>query len=121
MPSSDSPGGSLTDNGMQQIGRNAFKDSQQTRKPSPQSATASVRDKEGIERRILMRNKSHIKHVFRDFDEKGQNLCKFTCTSYWATQFCAVREAILSPNGSKDDSFGDAGLTPEQALSLIHI
>lgn len=33
-----------------------------------------------IERRMLGRNKSHIKHTFRDFDEKGQQLCKFVCT-----------------------------------------
>lgn len=32
--------------------------------------------KQGIERRMLLRNKSHIKHTFRDFDEKGQSLCK---------------------------------------------
>eukprot|EP00536_Pseudo-nitzschia_multiseries_P017405 jgi/Psemu1/248128/estExt_Genewise1.C_15360004 len=45
---------------------------------------------------MLIRNKSHIKHTFRDLDEKGQNLCKFVCTTYWATQFHAVREAFLS-------------------------
>ncbi|KAL3939330.1 MAG: hypothetical protein SGBAC_005933 [Bacillariaceae sp.] len=80
-------------------GRNAFKDSK-----TP-SGSSSVRDKEGIERRILVRNKSHVKHTFRDFDEKGNNLCKFVVTTYWATQFHAVREAFLTPSGSKNDSF----------------
>ena len=71
-----------------------------------------------------MRNKSHIKHTFRDFDEKGQNLCKFVCTTYWATQFHAVREAFLSSaGGSKDTSMdGNGGLQPgldvEQAYVL---
>jgi hypothetical protein len=80
------------------IGRNAFKESNNSKSSIPNS----IRDKEGIERRILVRNKSHIKHTFRDFDEKGQNLCKFVVTTYWATQFHAVREAFLSP--SKDDN-----------------
>ena len=117
----DSPSGSMTDNGMPQVGRNAFKDSQNSRTPSNQASQSGIRDKEGIERRLLIRNKSHVKHVFRDFDEKGQNVCKFTCTSYWATQFCAVREAFLSPNKDKDESFGETSLTVEQAYvqSLI--
>jgi 1-phosphatidylinositol-3-phosphate 5-kinase len=76
-------------------------------------------DKPGIERRMLVRHKSHIKHTFRDFDEKGQNLCKFVCTTYWANQFQAVREAFLSPNGVKgaeshSGAQGD-GLDIEQA------
>jgi hypothetical protein len=87
-----------------QIGRNAFKDSAQNSK-TPSSGSSNIRDKEGIERRILVRNKAHIKHTFRDFDEKGNNLCKFVVTTYWATQFHAVREAFLSHNGSKDDTF----------------
>ena len=53
-------------------------------------------DNRNIERRMLVRNKSHIKHTFRDFDEEGQLTCKFVCTSYWATQFDAVRQAFLS-------------------------
>jgi hypothetical protein len=46
-------------------------------RPLPQStgqAASNTSYKQGIERRMLMRNKSHIKHTFRDFDEKGQNL-----------------------------------------------
>lgn len=96
------------------IGRNAFKDSAQSSK-THSSGSSNIRDKEGIERRILVRNKSHIKHTFRDFDEKGNNLCKFVVTTYWATQFNAVREAFLSPNGSKDDNF-NPGLTVEQGF-----
>ena len=53
------------------------------------------------ERRMLVRNKSHIKHTFRDFDEKSQQICKFVCTTYWATQFHAVRQAFLSSSGSQ--------------------
>eukprot|EP00934_Nitzschia_sp_Nitz4_P003840 Nitzschia sp. Nitz4//scaffold5_size260463//118602//124210//NITZ4_000980-RA/size260463-snap-gene-0.42-mRNA-1//-1//CDS//3329555334//3830//frame0 len=74
---------------------------EQNSQHSKPPAGASMNDKQGIERRMLVRNKSHIKHTFRDFDEKGQNLCKFVCTTYWATQFQAVRQAFLSPQGTK--------------------
>jgi hypothetical protein len=61
-----------------------------------------------IERRMLGRNKSHIKHTFRDFDEKGQQLCKFVCTTFWSVQFNAVRQAFMSPQiSSKESSGGD--------------
>jgi hypothetical protein len=71
------------------------------------AGTSNVSSKQGIERRMLMRHKSHIKHTFRDFDEKGQNLCKFVCTTYWATQFHAVREAFLLQSSGSKDSSGD--------------
>eukprot|EP00804_Cyclotella_cryptica_P008084 CCRYP_004583-RD/>CCRYP_004583-RD protein AED:0.04 eAED:0.04 QI:1013/1/1/1/0.87/0.66/9/209/1984 len=64
-----------------------------------------------IERRMLGRNKSHIKHTFRDFDEKGQQLCKFVCTTFWSVQFNAVRQAFMNPNISvsgKDSSTHDS-------------
>jgi 1-phosphatidylinositol-3-phosphate 5-kinase len=82
--------------------------------------SSNVSSKQGIERRMLMRNKSHIKHTFRDFDEKGQNLCKFVCTTYWATQFHAVREAFLSPGTGSKDSAGEisAALDVEQAYVM---
>jgi len=73
-----------------------------------QSSAASL-GKKSIERRMLVRNKSHIKHTFRDLDEKGQNLCKFVCTTYWATQFHAVREAFLSQNSK--EAAANAGQT----------
>lgn len=59
-----------------------------------------------IERRMLGRNKSHIKHTFRDFDEKGQQLCKFVCTTFWSVQFNAVRQAFMNPHlsGAKDSN-----------------
>jgi hypothetical protein len=61
-----------------------------------------------IERRMLGRNKSHIKHTFRDFDEKGQQLCKFVCTTFWSVQFNAVRQAFMNPQiSSKETSGGD--------------
>jgi Phosphatidylinositol-4-phosphate 5-Kinase len=58
------------------------------------------------ERRMLFRNKTHIKHTFRDFDEKGHVTCKFVCTTYWATQFHAVRQIFLSNNstGTSEDA-----------------
>lgn len=102
------------------ISRAAKDTSSNTRTPSSQGAGSSGHfDKNGIERRMLIRNKSHIKHTFRDFDEKGQNVCKFVCTTYWATQFQAVREAFLSPNGVKGSDLSAAssgeGLDIEQA------
>jgi 1-phosphatidylinositol-3-phosphate 5-kinase len=95
--------------------------------PSTSSSGAnppsSVNSKQDIERRMLMRHKSHIKHTFRDFDEKGQNLCKFVCTTYWATQFHAVREAFLSQSSGSKDISGDGdssqfALDVEQAYVL---
>jgi hypothetical protein len=74
-----------------------------SKNPSPHiSAEANKRvdEKKKIERQMLTRNKSHIKHTFRDFDMKGQPTCKFVCTTYWATQFQAVRKVFLSQNGS---------------------
>jgi hypothetical protein len=53
-------------------------------------------DKKDIEQRMLVRNKTHVKHTFRDADSKGQTQCKFACTIYWATQFHAVRQAYLT-------------------------
>jgi 1-phosphatidylinositol-3-phosphate 5-kinase len=57
-------------------------------------------ERKSIERRMLQRDKSHIKHTFRDFDAKGQQTCKFVCTTYWATQFQALRQAFLAPKDS---------------------
>lgn len=58
---------------------------------NPKQATTA----NDVERRMLNRRKSHIKVTFRDYDEKGQVKCKFVCTSYWATQFHALREVFL--------------------------
>ncbi|KAL3915868.1 MAG: hypothetical protein SGILL_005444, partial [Bacillariaceae sp.] len=81
--------------------------------------SSSATNKQGIERRMLMRHKSHIKHTFRDFDEKGQNLCKFVCTTYWATQFHAVREAFMSQSsGSKDAEAASSALDVDKAYVL---
>jgi 1-phosphatidylinositol-3-phosphate 5-kinase len=49
--------------------------------------------------------------------------CKFVCTTYWATQFHAVREAFLSQTAGSKDPSGDAtgsssGLDVEQAYVL---
>lgn len=78
-----------------------------------------------IERRMLGRNKSHIKHTFRDFDEKGQQLCKFVCTTFWSVQFDAVRQAFMNPqtSNSKDTSGGDGahGSTKTAGLNKVDI
>jgi hypothetical protein len=86
-----------------------------------------LEERKDIERRMLMRNKSHIKHTFRDFDEKGQQTCKFICTTYWATQFHSVRQAFLTSSSSSKEQ---ATITPPsiqdiekcyiQSLSLAH-
>ena len=53
-------------------------------------------DKKDIERRMRVQSKTHIKHTFRDVDAKRQIQSKFICTTFWATQFHAVRQAFLS-------------------------
>jgi 1-phosphatidylinositol-3-phosphate 5-kinase len=58
-------------------------------------------DKIDLEKRMLTRNKTHIKHTFRDYDDKGNHIAKFVCTTFWATQFQAVRQAFLK-SGSND-------------------
>ena len=68
------------------------------------SSTSRMEERKEMERRMLERNKSHIKHTFRDYDEKGQQTCKFVCTTYWATQFHVVREAFLSSPVSRTAS-----------------
>jgi Phosphatidylinositol-4-phosphate 5-Kinase len=65
------------------------------------------------ERRMMNRNKSHIKHTFRDVDEKGQVTCKFVCTTYWATQFHAVRQCFLS-SGNKQGDITESSSTAMQ-------
>jgi Phosphatidylinositol-4-phosphate 5-Kinase len=70
--------------------------------------TGGEDESKGTERRMLNRNKSHIKHTFRDVDEKGQVTCKFVCTTYWATQFHAVRQSFLSGSAGKADGVESA-------------
>ena len=68
------------------------------------------------ERRMLERNKTHIKHTFRDYDGKGQVTCKFVCTTYWATQFHAVRQVFLADQyGKVDDPNHGRTLDVEQS------
>jgi hypothetical protein len=101
--------------GGQQRGRSKVPDT-----PTSQASNAPsvVFDRQDIERRMLIRNKSHIKHTFRDFDEKGQNLCKFVCTTYWATQFQAVRQIFLAPNGGKDHPDGGKAFGPQGRIDV---
>ena len=105
--------GSNNDGSGQQRGQNNAKTPQQT-----PAAASGLNNKQDIERRMLVRNKSHIKHTFRDFDEKGQNLCKFVCTTYWATQFHAVRQVFLSPSGGKDQPEGSTAFGFQSELDV---
>jgi 1-phosphatidylinositol-3-phosphate 5-kinase len=61
-------------------------------------------DKKDIEKRMLFKLKTHIKHTFRDIDSKRQIQSKFICTSYWATQFHAVRQAFFLTDTSDLDT-----------------
>lgn len=62
-------------------------------------------ERKDIEKRMLVRSKAHIKHTFKELDIKGQQVCKFICTTFWATQFHAVRQAFLSvPTPTSEDS-----------------
>ncbi|KAL7566411.1 hypothetical protein ACA910_000894 [Epithemia clementina (nom. ined.)] len=63
-------------------------------------------EQRSTERRMLVRNKTHIKHTFRDYDGKGQVTCKFVCTTYWATQFHAVRQVFLADSMAQGDDPG---------------
>jgi hypothetical protein len=87
---------------------NQFKQFVSASQPESRSSKNDSSRKD-IERRMLGRNKSHIKHTFRDFDEKTQ-LCKFVCTTFWSVQFNAVRQAFMNPNlsGGKDSSNSDS-------------
>jgi len=68
-----------------------------------------------LERRMLVRQKTHIKHTFRDFDGKGQVTCKFVCTTYWATQFHAVRQVFLSEGFAKGEDGNSRNADVEQS------
>jgi 1-phosphatidylinositol-3-phosphate 5-kinase len=71
-------------------------------------------DSKDIERRMLGRSKAHIAHTYRDFDEKGQVTCKFKCTTYWATQFHAVRQVFLSRSSGKGEGTASDGSEPSE-------
>jgi len=71
------------------------------RSNSSQSLNTEGTDgKKSIERRMLVRHKTHIKHTFRDYDEKDSQIAKFVCTTFWATQFQAVRQAFLKESSN---------------------
>lgn len=70
-----------------------------------QQPSWAFQERKELERRMLARTKTHIKHSWRDVDAKGEALCKFVCTTYWATQFQAVRQAFMGssiPPSSRD-------------------
>ena len=81
----------------------------------------SMDEKKFIEQRMLVRNKSHIKHTWRDYSsgERGHVTCKFVCTSYWATQFQAVRQVFLSQSFGRKE--GPAGGNSLEALSSMDV
>lgn len=78
-------------------------------------------DRKNIERQMLVRAKSHIKHTFRDFDSKGQVVCKFVCTTYWATQFHAVRQAFLASSASSQSASRDTSSVSSESASVPSI
>lgn len=90
--------------------------------PSPSNSSnkpGATLEKKSIEQRMLVRNKSHIKHTFRDYDEKGLVTCKFVCTTYWATQFHAVRQVFLSQSfGRKEGSSSGAALDSASPMDV---
>jgi 1-phosphatidylinositol-3-phosphate 5-kinase len=71
---------------------------------SPSISLKITNDKADIEKRMLVRSKTHVKHTFRDYDEKGTPVAKFVCTTFWSTQFQAVRQAFLKENSSEKSS-----------------
>jgi len=77
-------------------------------------ATQRVDDKKELERRLLQRGKSHVKHHFRDVDEKNQTLCKYVCTSYWSTQFQALRRIFLGEGGALGGEGGGGRVAAEE-------
>lgn len=66
-------------------------------------ATPAVYVATKLEKAMLTRTKTHIKHRFADVDEKGSTLCKFVCHAYWATQFAAVRQAYFQGDGVEEE------------------
>jgi len=78
-------------------------------------------DRKNIERQMLVRAKSHIKHTFRDFDSKGQVVCKFVCTTYWAIQFHAVRQAFLTSSSSSQSGGRDSFSVRSESTSTPNI
>jgi 1-phosphatidylinositol-3-phosphate 5-kinase len=93
---------------------------QRTKSSSTVGTIAPYDERKDIERRMLERNKSHIKHTFRDFDEGSQQTCKFVCTTYWATQFHAVRQAFLGPNDGVQGNSLDVEKGYIQSLSAAY-
>lgn len=71
---------------------------------SPSVSLKITNDKADIEKRMLVRSKTHVKHTFRDYDEKGTPVAKFVCTTFWSTQFQAVRQAFLKENSCEKSS-----------------
>lgn len=103
--------GTRATEGQKSVGPAVPSRNEQPKVPSSSTTPPPLDQRKDIERRMLTRNKSHIKNTFRDYDEKGQQTCKFVCTTYWATQFHAVRQAFLAPS-SKDQSSSDASDAP---------
>jgi hypothetical protein len=81
-------------------GRRGRSELRRKKERTTSSASQMTNNKTDIEKRMLVRNKTHVKHTFRDFDEKGTQIAKFICTTFWATQFQAVRQAFLKERES---------------------
>ena len=81
-------------------GRRGRSELRRKKERTTSSVSQMTNNKTDIEKRMLVRNKTHVKHTFRDFDEKGTQIAKFICTTFWATQFQAVRQAFLKERES---------------------
>lgn len=79
--------------------------------------TESETTKTTLEQQMLARNKSHIKHSFKDYVNNGRVSCKFVCTSYWATQFHAVRQVFLTDKNTEKERILDIDHSYIESLS----
>jgi len=98
---SDSEGGIYDPNSLKDQGSKRYRESNKS-KAFNSAQTATKEERKDIERRMLVRSKSHIKHTFKETDVKGQQICKYICTSFWSTQFHAVRQAFLEIDKEKN-------------------
>jgi hypothetical protein len=78
---------------MMKVSEAADRDSQS------QSASHTPSDMEAenmtFEKQMMSQTKSHVRHTFEETDENDRVVIKFVCTSYWATQFEAVRAEYM--------------------------
>ena len=91
------------------------------RRSNSQSSNDFVDERKDLERRMLLRTKTHIKHTFRDHDEKGQPIAKFVCTTYWAVQFHALRQIFLKDQAQSNQENMGQVLDPLNEIEKSYI